>query len=59
MTKSKKELCAMYGISYPTLQKKLSTIKDLQVKPGDKLIFASDLELIYKLLGNPDILKSV
>lgn len=49
----------MYGISYPTLQKKLSSIKNLQVKPNDKLIFASDLELIYKLLGKPDILKSV
>lgn len=52
MSKSKKQLCAEYKISYPTLIKWLAMVPDLE-KSQKQIFTPNELEKIYKHIGKP------
>lgn len=56
-TKTKKQLCEMYGISKPTLRKWLNTIPLLEKNKNNRIFFPSQLNLIYSFLGHPNDIK--
>lgn len=52
-SKSKKELARAYGISMPTLRRKLSQVPYLRLKSGTRILMPADLDRIFRHLGNP------
>lgn len=52
-TISKKQLCKMYGITYPTLKKRLLMVPGLEIRKNDRLIYPIDLKKIYAVFGDP------
>lgn len=56
-TKTKKQLCELYGISRPTLRKWLNTIPLLEKNINNRIFNPAQLKLIYAFFGDPNDIK--
>ena len=52
-THTKTSLAALYGVSYPTFQKWLLDIPDLEIKPNTRVLTPKQVAKIMKELDPP------
>lgn len=52
-TYSKIQLARKYGVSYNTFKKWLIAIPDIKVMPTKRLLTPKEVEIIFKVLGEP------
>jgi hypothetical protein len=56
-TLTRKQLAELYSISIKTLNRKIKSIPGYDYKPGIRIFFPRDIEVIFNYLGKPSQLK--
>lgn len=51
---TKLQLAKKYGVSYNTFKKWIAEIPDLKLNASRRLLTPSEIDTIYKALGNPE-----